>query len=151
MKKQQSLKALKKKCWSLTSELVRRLDADEGGTTRCYTCSKAIHWKTEAQAGHAIGGRHNAVLLDLEILRPQCVPCNVFKRGNYPIFTTKLIKENGMEWWEAKLEASRRIVKYTRPDLEALILVLKTKLAILDNLCRGCEDKNCRINGCMGA
>lgn len=66
------------------------------------------------------------------------------------MFTTRLIKENGMDWWESKLEGSRKVVKYTRPDLEALILVLKTKLAILDNICRGCEDKNCRINGCLG-
>lgn len=89
-----------------------------------------MFWK-ESQAGHAIGGRHNAVLLDPEIVRPQCVRCNVFMRGNYPIFTAKLIRENGLEWFERKLEAARKIVKYTRTDYEELIQTYKTKLEAL--------------------
>lgn len=72
------------------------------------------------QAGHAIGGRHNAVLFDLDLIRVQCVQCNVFLHGNYHIFTTKLIRENGLEWWEQKLANSRRIVKLTRLDLLAI-------------------------------
>ena len=129
--KKPSLKRLKNKAWKLVSEYIRRKDADEGGTTRCFTCEKAIHWKYEAQAGHAIGGRHNAVLLDVDILRPQCVACNVFKRGNYPIFTTKLIKENGMEWWEQKLEQSSQVVKLTRDDYEEIIGKYKRELDCL--------------------
>ena len=132
--KKPSIKSLKNKAWKLLSEYIRRKDADEGGTTNCYTCDLPIHWKYEAQAGHAIGGRHNAVLFDVEILRPQCVACNVFRRGNYPIFTTKLIKENGMEWWEKKLEDSRQLVKLTRDDYEEIIESYKTKLD-----CMNCE------------
>jgi hypothetical protein len=45
----------------------------------------------------------NAVLFDEEIVKPQCVACNIFLRGNYTIFTTKLIKQHGMQWWENKL------------------------------------------------
>lgn len=129
-KKTPSLRALKAKCWKVFSEYVRRKHADEGGTAQCYTSGVLAHWK-DLQCGHAIGGRHNAVLFDEDICRPQTVAENVFKRGNYPVFVTKLIEENGLEWWQQKLESSRRVVKYTRSDLEELIQQYKQKLATL--------------------
>lgn len=126
-----TLAALKKKAWKLLSEFIRRSHADEGGTVECYTCGKLLFWRTEAQAGHAIGGRKGAVLLDPEIIRVQCVGCNVFLRGNYPVFTTKLIKEKGMEWWEQKLEQSRQIRKWSRSELEEFIDSYKQKLGAM--------------------
>ena len=118
---------LKKRLWRIFSEYIRRRDADVGGTERCFTCGGLDHWKS-LQAGHAIGGRHSAVLFDPDICRPQCVRCNIHLRGNYQIFITKLIKENGMEWWEKKLEDSRKVVKYARSDIEELIELYKRKL-----------------------
>ena len=126
-KKKKSLRTLKARCWKLFSEYVRRKYADSGGRARCYTSGVVAHWK-DLQCGHAIGGRHNAVLFDEEICRPQSVGENVFKRGNYPVFVTKLIEENGFEWWQKKLEESRRVVKYTRDDLQTLIETYKKKL-----------------------
>jgi hypothetical protein len=133
VKKKPSLKSLKNKAWKLCSEYVRRKEADAGGYVHCYTCLAPIHWKLEAQAGHAIGGRNNAVLLDVEIIRPQCVACNVFRRGNYPIFAAKLIRENGIEWFEKKLAGARGAVKLTRSDYEGKIDYFKRLLAQLEN------------------
>jgi hypothetical protein len=130
-KKSASVRGLKAKCWALFSEYVRRKHADSNGYARCYTSGVSAPWK-ELQCGHAIGGRHNAVLFDEEICRPQTVAENVFRRGNYPVFTAKLIRENGLEWFEQKLVAARRAVKYTRSDLEALITEYKTKLKDLE-------------------
>lgn len=124
------LGTLKAKAWKLFSEYVRRKYADENGMSRCYTSGAVAHWR-ELQCGHAIGGRHNAVLFDEEICRPQSVGDNVFKRGNYQVFITKLIKENGLEWWEKKLEDSRRVLKYTRADLQRLIDETQQKLSSL--------------------
>jgi len=115
-----SYKTLKARAWDLFSVYVRRKYADENGYVTCYTSGVRDHWKT-MQCGHAIPGRGNAVLFDEEICRPQTVSENVFKRGNYTIFTTKLIKERGMDWWEAKLAGSNKPVKFTRSDLQALI------------------------------
>lgn len=126
-KKQKSLRILKDRAWKVFSEYIRRKDADAGGTECCYTCGKLAHWK-ELHAGHALPGRHNAVLFDEAIVKPQCPVCNIWKGGNYPIFTTKLIKENGMEWWEEKLEGAKRLVKFTRADVEDLIAGYKAKL-----------------------
>lgn len=132
-RKQPTLSALKKKAWTLLSELVRRQDADEGGTTQCFTCEKWIHWKYEAQAGHAIGGRRNAVLFDLEIIRPQCFACNAKHIGNGmpQVFIPKLIRERGIEWWEQKARGARLAVKLSRSDLEELIAEFQQKLEAL--------------------
>lgn len=127
-KKLPSIPALKKTAWDLLSKIVRLSHADEGGTCECYTCGKLLFWKTEAQAGHAIPGRTGAVLLDEEILRPQCVGCNVFHRGMYHVFTTKLIKENGMPWWECKLVESKKVMKWDRVKLEDKIQSFRERL-----------------------
>ena len=125
------MRALKAKCWALFSEYVRRKHADPNGYAVCFTSGVVAPWK-ELQCGHAIGGRHNAVLFDEEICRPQTVAENVFKRGNYQVFITKLIQENGMDWWEKKLAASREVVKIGRDDYEQKIEELKRKLESLE-------------------
>ena len=126
-KKTKSIRILKGRAWKVFSEYIRRSSADDGGTVACYTCGRFLFWK-ESHAGHALPGRHNAVLFDEGIVKPQCQVCNIWKAGNYPIFTTKLIKENGMEWWEKKLEGARQLVKLTRSDIEDLIESYKAKL-----------------------
>jgi hypothetical protein len=146
-KTQPNLRALKAKCWKKFSEWIRRKDADEGGTERCFTCLKLAHWK-ELHAGHAIPGRHNAVLFDEEIVRPQCPICNIWKGGQYHIFATKLIKEHGMEWWDQKLIDSRKVVKYTAADLEDLILDLKQKLERLDDRRREESSQEAETSDC---
>ena len=131
MKKKQTLRSLKKKAWKLVSEFVRQREADEGGYVSCYTCGAPIHAKLEAQAGHAIPGRTNSVLLDDTICRPQCYGCNIGRNGMHHVFATKLIKENGLDWWESKLAGARQIVKYTREDLERAIEDVKRKIESL--------------------
>ena len=132
-KRKPTLSSLKKKAWSLLSEFVRRKDADEGGTTQCFTCGKYIHWKYEAQAGHAIGGRRNAVLYDLDISRPQCYPCNAKHIGNGrpEVFIPKLIREHSMEWWQEKETKARQVAKLTRDDVQQLIDSFKAKIESL--------------------
>jgi hypothetical protein len=127
MGKKPTLRSLKERCWKVFSEYVRRKDADEGGTERCYTCGTPFHWK-ELHAGHAIPGRHNAVLFDEDIVKPQCPRDNIFGGGMYHIFATNLIKEHGLDWWEAKLAGSKQTVKWTRIDLEEKINFYKDKL-----------------------
>ena len=131
MKKKPTITSLKNRAWKLVSEYVRRKDADEGGTVECYTCGKLAYWR-ELHAGHAIPGRHGAVLFDVDIIRPQCPVDNIWKGGRYEIFTTKLIKENGMDWWEKKLAGAREVVKLTRSDLEEIIETYKAKLEKLE-------------------
>ena len=133
MKKKPTLAKLKKKAWKILSEYVRRREADENGMVYCYTCGERFHWR-DVHAGHAIPGRHNAVLLDTDIIRPQCPRDNIFMGGRYEIFAARLIRENGLEWFEQKLSGARQVVKLTRSDLEGFIESYKQKLEGLGGL-----------------
>lgn len=126
-RKTKTLGQLKKQAWTLLSQCIRS-EACTNNKCFCYTCGKDLEYLT-AQASHAIGGRHNAVLFDEEIIRCCCVGCNVFLRGNYPVFITKLIEENGFAWWQNKLAESRITIKYDRAMLEFKIESYKARLA----------------------
>jgi Bacteriophage Lambda NinG protein len=122
--KKKSLAQLKKIAWSKLSLLVRLDGASEHGSCWCYTCGERAYWR-EMQAGHAIGGRHMAVLFDEEIIRPQCVGCNIMKRGNYPVFATRLIREHGaargLAWFEGKIADSRIVRKVSSVEMQEKI------------------------------
>ena len=140
-----SLAKLKKRAWALLSECVRReaINPQEDETwIGCYTCDAAQHWKY-MQAGHAIGGRNGAVLFDEEIIRPQCVRCNIMLRGNYGEFIARLIREKALSlseypdaghgmaalgWWQMKLSAAKQIKKWTRDELQEKIDSYKARL-----------------------
>ena len=126
-----TVSSLKKKAWEAFSLYYRQSQADHSGLVICYTCKHAHHWKS-IQSGHAIGGRHGGVLFDEEIIRPQCYSCNVGRRGNYQVFITNLINENGLDWWNKKLESSRQVKKWVRSELEELIQTYQAKLSVLE-------------------
>ena len=128
-RKPPTLAKLKKVGWKLLSECIRREAADHSGYVRCFTCDWVGLWNRGAQAGHAIGGRHGAVLFDQDIIRPQCKRCNVFLRGNYGVFALRLIQENGETWYARKLSDSHKVVKYSRVDLLSLIEEYKARLS----------------------
>lgn len=124
------LKKAKKALWKLVSEYVRRRHADSHtGMVNCYTCGTPKHW-TEGDAGHAIPGRKNMVLFDLEILRFQCKGCNR-NQGEQYIFGKKLNEEHGEGWFERKLIEAKQPKKYYVFELEDMAKDLKKKLEAL--------------------
>jgi hypothetical protein len=129
--KVKSVKNLRHLAWNLLSKIIRQSNVDHRDIGKCFTCDQEEHWKY-LQAGHAIGGRHNAVLFDESIIRTQCATCNFFRRGNYQIFVTKLIEENGMDWWKQKLSDSKVLKTYTRSDYETMIENYRERLEKLD-------------------
>jgi hypothetical protein len=129
-RKQKTLGQLKRQAWCLLSQVIRTEACRHTGVCNCYTCGAPLEFKT-AQAGHAIPGRHNVVLFDEEIIRIQGICCNIFKGGNYPVFITKLIEENGFAWWQEKLAASRMTIKYDRAMLEFKIDSYRERLGAM--------------------
>ena len=133
--KKKSLKKLKTKLWELVSLFVRTKDAGWAGYVPCYTCGEVKHY-TKLDAGHAIGGRNNAVLFDIEIIRPQCKKCNMPpNRGMYYEFGTRLNEENGEGWYEQKKIDANKTVKFTRVDLEDMIKEFELKLKAAREVC----------------
>ena len=129
-KRQPTLRTLKSKCWKVFSEYVRRKEADAGGTNYCFTCGAPKFWK-ELHAGHFVGGRTNSVLFNEEIVKPQCLACNVFRNGNYGPYTLKMIDLHGREKVEQFLALRHQVRKYTRAEIEDLIQSYKLKISAL--------------------
>jgi hypothetical protein len=105
---------IKQKAWRQFSIYIRLRDCLY--TTRtlekgiCYTCGREYSFK-ELQAGHCISGRGNYILLDEECVKIQCTQCNIQRGGNYDIFIPKIIRENGLEWFEEKKRLSKLPIK----------------------------------------
>jgi hypothetical protein len=109
-------KTLHKKAWTLVSEFVRKLGADENGYNTCYTCECRKHYK-ELQCGHFFHGKLD---FDLRNLKPQCPKCNMYHSGNLAYYSVKLAKELGVEGMEQlRLDANTKT--YTIEDLEEVI------------------------------
>lgn len=115
IKKVLSLSQAKARAWKQFSLWVRMSNADEDGNVICYTCDKVVFWQ-KAHAGHGIGGRNNAILFEERIVKPQEAGCNVFGRGQYQIFTRKLIDELGLAEYDSIVSQARVPKKYTVQD-----------------------------------
>ena len=116
------LKKFKKKAWNLCSLYHRLKHADRNGYVTCYTCGVRKHYKDGIQAGHAFAGRGKEVLFMDEVIRPQCVGCNMFQGGKLDVFTYKLRKELGdKRFEELYLKAHGDRGQWKRWELEELI------------------------------
>ncbi len=87
------------------SRQVRMNAADKDGMVACYTCGHTAHYK-KIQNGHYVSRYYKAVRWDPDNCRPQCMMCNMWKRGDPVMFRRKLIEEIGVARVEA-VEAKR--------------------------------------------
>lgn len=124
-KKRSSRAIAKEKAWDAFSYYIRIRDSlATTGTIEfcvCVTCnergiSKPKEFK-HIQAGHAVGGRGNAVLFHEEIVNGQCDYCNTKPPyglggdyGNYALF---LAKKYGLEYTESlqRLKGTDKVYK----------------------------------------
>lgn len=119
----------KKRAWKQFSLWIRLSDTYHWGDDlcKCYTCGKLVNYKV-ANAGHGIGGRNNAVLFDERIVKPQCAGCNIWGRGQYQVFTRKLISELGLETYDEIVKHSSDTVQYKVQDYLDIEEKYKNKL-----------------------
>ncbi|MEI7998878.1 MAG: recombination protein NinG [Candidatus Omnitrophota bacterium] len=117
-------KTLHKKAWKLMSEIVRRTGANLDGYNECYTCG-AVKRYTEMNAGHY---KHDRLDFDFRNVRCQCVKCNQHNSGELDLYAERLIRENGLEWFNKLVQDSWRHKGYSVEDLVAIIEDLKIKL-----------------------
>jgi len=88
-RKELSISQLKSKADKVFSDFIRQ--RDEG---KCITCGKTDDWKY-LQAGHYIPRDCIELRYDERNVNCQCYGCNVCKKGNYPIYSLKMIEKNG--------------------------------------------------------
>lgn len=105
-KKSESITTLKKKLDMLFSLYIRQ-KYELGGLVICYTCGVEKPIKS-MQNGHFWSRSNLSVRWDEDNCRPQCSGCNVFKHGNYIVYTQKMMQELGEDLFEA-LELKKNI------------------------------------------
>lgn len=119
-KKRSPLAIAKERANTAYSLYIRTLNSVDG-VNQCYTCGKILAITKEGlHAGHGIAGRNNAILYMEEITKPQCMGCNVYGRGQYAIFTRKLIEELGMDRYDEIVKLSGKSVKYKIYDYQEI-------------------------------
>lgn len=129
--KKPTVSSLKKALWKIVSEYIRRKYADWKGDVACFTCERVYYWK-QIQAGHFIGGRHNAIVYDERNIRPQCYACNVMKHGEQLKFYRKMVALHGEKLVKELERLDKTSKQFTVNELLELIDIYKSKLHKLE-------------------
>lgn len=81
--------------WDAFSKFIRKVDADENGMVKCFSCRKVAHWK-EMDAGHYIPKSISLALrFYVKNVNVQCTACNRFRHGNLTEYALALKKKYG--------------------------------------------------------
>ncbi len=124
MKKEKSLKTLKKEADKIYSEYIRKKYSDKMGIVSCFTCDIKKPWK-EQQNGHYISRNILSTrFCDLNC-HVQCVACNVFKRGNLTVYAIRLQRRYGTDILEKLNKLRNEKVKYTKENYKDIIAGFK--------------------------
>lgn len=120
--KKETVSTLMKEADRLFSLKIRGIGINE--QNQCFTCEKFFSAK-KLQCGHYLSRFYKAARWDFDNARPQCMMCNMWKRGDLVVYRQNLIKEIGIERVEA-LEAKRQIsFKLTKEYLKELLITLE--------------------------
>lgn len=128
LKKPKSITKLIKEADTVFSRKVRTSNKDgtvltdmEGNeVNQCFTCL-GIFLVKRLHCGHYLSRWYKSARWDFDNARPQCMMCNLYKKGDAVRFRQNLIKEIG-EARVLAVEAKRNVsTKLTREYLENLI------------------------------
>ena len=125
--------------WNSFSRYIRTRDSIKttGTTTHCIcvTCRERGDSEPKEyrhiQAGHAVGGRGNAVLFHEEIVNGQCDYCNsqgaFGLKGDYGNYAIYLVREYGIEHAQELQRLKGTYKKYTIQDLRDIKILYDYK------------------------
>lgn len=89
---------------------IRTKYADKDGLIKCYTCDRKYPIK-KMQCGHYISRFYKYTRWEFDNLRPQCMMCNLWKRGDIPTFRARLVSEIGEDKVKAMEKISKQLFK----------------------------------------
>jgi len=124
--KKKSISKLKKEADAAFSLYIRTRDS-KNGLSICFTCGvmKPI---SEMQGGHYMPRNHLNTRYDEQNNHTQCVSCNVFKHGNMPVYTIRLMEKYGDDIIKELYRRAREIKQFREADYLELIETYKNKL-----------------------
>lgn len=120
MKKTEKQK-LKQKADAVFSEYIRLKYSDWKEYCECYTCGKTANYKDGMQNGHFISRSSSTLRYSEQNCRVQCSGCNIFKHGNYIVYTLKMIREIGEHGVEQLRIDGRIEHQFTEKELQGII------------------------------
>lgn len=116
-----------KKLDSVFSQYMRLSYSNDSGYVACYTCYAVKPWK-EMQNGHYISRANMNTRWEEKNCRVQCMQCNVFKNGNYPAYTFRLLKEIGKKGMDELEAMGKEIRQFTPKELREMIAEYTEKI-----------------------
>lgn len=117
--KVKSISKLMREADRLFSIKVREKGA-QNDTNHCFTCGNGFLIR-HLQCGHYISRAVKCLRWEKNNCRPQCVGCNIFKKGNIIEFRINLVEDIGDVKVEEMESRRKESFKLTRPYLENLI------------------------------
>lgn len=136
-KKLKSIARSTEDCAETLQRLVRvkaAVAANANGFIRCFTCSKAFHWK-EMQGGHFIERRKLSTKLLEENVHCQCDGCNGFamkSASGVLAYRAAMVDTYGEQFVQDLIAQSKQVKKYTRSEVEQIHADFKQRLAELE-------------------
>ena len=134
LSKPRDMPATKKK--KLTrSQLIKSLDKvfsifirqrDKGV---CFTCGTKQEWKY-MQNGHFVSRSHYATRWDEKNCHCQCLRCNCFMSGNYPVYAERMIDKYGHEIVRELNRLGQKLGTMDNAELERKIEHYKSKITV---------------------
>ena len=120
-KKLRSLSAIRRQLDKEFSRYVRLRHADHVGNVACVTCNKSLHW-SDTHCGHYVPRQYLSVRWDDRNANVQCPYCNTYRHGNLAEYTLFMQKTYGQSVVDELLQAKHKTVKFTRSQLEEMLL-----------------------------
>jgi hypothetical protein len=125
-KKTKTIAALVEDAATILQRIVRMKAADESGYCQCVTCGRIGHWK-EMDGGHYISRTYTQHKLLEENIHPQCKGCNRFAHKIHDDYSRYMRETYGAEFVDWMSDTKRQTKKYSRPEIEDLIVELKAR------------------------
>lgn len=125
-----SIAKLKKKADCTFSRYIRLKNSVAGYCT-CVTCGKRLPIKN-MQNGHYIPRNILATRFLEDNCHPQCVGCNVFKKGNLGEYALYILKNYGEEKLDFLHQMKHQTVKYKAHDYEEMIDKWKEEISDME-------------------
>ena len=124
--KKRTPKSLKAELDAVFSRFIRRRGMSASGMNQCVSCGAVMDWQ-RLQCGHYYRRQHLGTRWNENNCWPQCMACNVWRRGNYASFARFMYDKFSKEDMDELDRLHRASVKLKPADLQALIEKYKEK------------------------
>jgi len=128
-KKTKSRSQLVKELDAIFSRYIRLRDADDKGICSCITCWEKVHRKN-IQNWHFITRWNYKYRWSENNCYAQCMPCNIYKSGNYISYTLAMIWKYG-EGIVREMQEDKELIKVSTPEIREMIEKYKYEVELL--------------------